>query len=150
MRLGGPGVELLDPHHGQRPGVDRSEAGAAGAGGWPASRSSRRCRASWATFPLHSTTRRTAAGSGTAGSSSTSANEPVASSASGERVAAARSSDLGVITTSGVTGARRTWARSRWKYWAAVDGTRHPQVAPGAQRRNRSMRAEECSGPWPS
>ena len=80
----------------------------------------------------------------------TSAKEPPASSASGDRDAGARSSDLGVMTTNGVVGVRRTWARSRWKYWAAVEGTATRRFPRAHRDRNRSIRADECSGPWPS
>ena len=54
-----------------------------------------------------------------AGSSSTSVKLPAVSAAIGEREDRARSSDFGVITTSGRRTRRFAWARRRWKYCAA-------------------------------
>ena len=68
----------------------------------------------------------------------------------GERAWRARSSDLGVNTMSGLRSGMRTWARSRWKYWAAVVGSVTRRLPRAHRVRNRSMRAEECSGPCPS
>ena len=61
-----------------------------------------------------------------------------------------RSSDFGVITTSGRCLAIRAWRRSRWKYWAGVVGLATRMLPSAAARRKRSRRAEECSGPEPS
>ena len=72
------------------------------------------------------------------------------SSSAVERAAASRSSDLGVITTSGLRLARRAWRRSRWKYWAGVEGYATCMLSSAASSRKRSRRALECSGPWPS
>ena len=41
----------------------------------------------------------------------------------GDRATLARSNDFGVKTTSGLRISRCTCRRSRWKYWAAVEGT---------------------------
>jgi len=67
-----------------------------------------------------------------------------------ERAAASRSSDLGVITTSGLRLARRAWRRSRWKYWAGVVTLAARMLPSAASVRKRSSRALECSGPAPS
>ena len=40
--------------------------------------------------------------------------------------------------------------RSRWKYWAAVEGTATRRLPRAPRARNRSNRDDECSGPWPS
>ncbi len=61
-----------------------------------------------------------------------------------------RSSDFGVITTSGRCLAIRAWRRSRWKYCAGVVGLATRMLPSAAERRKRSRRAEECSGPEPS
>ena len=68
----------------------------------------------------------------------------------GERDALARRSDLGVNTTSGLRTVRRIWRRSRWKNWAAVVALHTWMLSSAARVRNRSMRPDECSGPWPS
>ena len=44
----------------------------------------------------------------------------------------------------------RTWRRSRWKYCAAVVALKTWMLSSAHRVRNRSMRAELCSGPWPS
>jgi hypothetical protein len=85
-----------------------------------------------------------------AGSSSTSSNEPEVSCSTLDRAAFARSSDLGVKMTSGLRMSRRIWRRSRWKYCAAVVALHTWMLSSAAAVRNRSMRAELCSGPWPS
>jgi len=72
------------------------------------------------------------------------------SAAAGERAKGARSNAFGVITTSGRRTGRFAWARSRWKYCAAAVGWATVMFWPAARVRNRSRRAEECSGPWPS
>ena len=43
-----------------------------------------------------------------------------------------------------------TWRRRRWKYCAAVVALQTCMLSSAAAVRNRSMRADECSGPWPS
>ena len=107
--------------------------------------------ASWPTLPDASTTRCTAVGSPVkVGSASTSRNEPVVSSSTFDRAGLARSNDFGVKTTSGLRTARCIWRRSRWKYWAAVVALATWMLSSAQAERNRSMRAEECSGPWPS
>ncbi len=68
----------------------------------------------------------------------------------GDRATLARSSDLGVKTMSGRLGSRRTCDRRRWKYWAAVVGWVTRRFPRAHRVRNRSMRADECSGPCPS
>ena len=42
------------------------------------------------------------------------------------------------------------WRRSTWKYCAAVDGYTTRRLSSAQSVRKRSMRALECSGPWPS
>src|SRR5213078_1199487 len=56
---------------------------------------------------------------------------------------------FGVNNTSGRSSAWRAWRRSKWKYCAGVVqlAIRIFPSAPSA--RKRSMRALECSGPWP-
>ena len=90
------------------------------------------------------------AGSADPGSSSTSWNEPLVRSSIGERAGFARSSDLGVKTTSGLRTSRTICRRSRWKYCAAVVALATWMLSSAHSVRNRSMRAELCSGPWPS
>jgi len=57
---------------------------------------------------------------------------------------------FGVITTSGFAGVCFTCRRSRWKYCAAVVGMATRRFRFAHSVRNRSSRALECSGPWPS
>src|ERR1039458_2612292 len=114
------------------------------AAGSSAAISWRRLTASWAIFPLHKTIRRTVRGSATSASSSTCAKEPVSRSSIGDREACARSIDLGVTTIKGRFGESKACERSKWKYWAEVDGTA-TRMFPRAQReRNRSKREDEC------
>ena len=61
-----------------------------------------------------------------------------------------RSSDFGVMITSGRCLATRAWRRSRWKYWAGVVRLATRMLPSAARIRKRSSRAEECSGPDPS
>ena len=61
-----------------------------------------------------------------------------------------RSSDFGVMITSGRCLATRAWRRSRWKYWAGVVRFATRMLPSAASVRKRSSRAEECSGPEPS
>ena len=49
--------------------------------------------------------------------------EPLASSWIDEAASFLRSSDFGVITTSGLRNGRSIWRRSRWKICAALLGT---------------------------
>ena len=42
------------------------------------------------------------------------------------------------------------WRRNRWNSCAGVDGTATRMLSSAAFCRNRSNRALECSGPWPS
>ena len=116
-------------------------------GAWRLSRSA---MASKATLPEQKIRRRTAAGSVIDGSSSTSWNEPWVRSSIGERVSFIRSGRLGVNCTSGLRTSRRIWRRSRWKYCAAVVALQTWMLSSAARVRKRSMRALECSGPWPS
>ena len=74
----------------------------------------------------------------------------MASSDRGEREAGARNIDFGVMTMSGVLAGRSTWARSRWKYCAAVEGWVTRRLPRAQSDKKRSMRAELCSGPCPS
>ena len=61
-----------------------------------------------------------------------------------------RSSDFGVMITSGRCLAISAWRRSRWKYCAGVDRFATRMLPSAASCRKRSSRAEECSGPEPS
>ena len=94
--------------------------------------------------------RATAAGSLTDRSSSTSWNDPFVSSSTGECACFARSNDFGVNTTSGLRISRRTCRRNRWKYCAGVVALTTWMLSSAHIVRKRSMRADECSGPWPS
>ena len=71
-------------------------------------------------------------------------------SSSGEDASGCRSMLLGVNTTSGLRQCRSACRRSRWKYCAAFDGWQIWKLSRAASCRKRSMRALECSGPWPS
>ena len=71
-------------------------------------------------------------------------------SSTGERAWRARSSDFGVNTISGLRTSRITWRRSTWKYCAAVVQLTTWMLSSAHSVRKRSMRADECSGPWPS
>src|SRR5947209_9668765 len=82
----------------------------------------RRCSDSCAILPEHSTRRLTAPGSAAAASSITDLKDPDSRSPSAERDACARSIDFGVTTTNGRLGVIIACDRSRWKYWADVDG----------------------------
>ena len=53
-------------------------------------------------------------------------------------------------TTIGRALAIWAWRRSRWKYWAAVEGLAMRMLPSAASWMNRSIRALECSGPPPS
>src|SRR5437016_5405041 len=103
--------------------------------------SSRAAMASYATFPEHSTTRRMDEASETEGSSSTSWNDPETNSSTFERDVRARRIDLGVKTIKGLRTSRRTWRRSRWKYWAAVVALATWMLSSAHSVRKRSMRA---------
>ena len=130
----GPRVELLDPHHRDR----RAELVARG----------ERVVADLAGGEHHAAHAPT--GRRRRGSSSVSRNDPASSSSTGERVDLARSSDFGVKTTSGLRTLRRTWRRSRWKNCDACVQLATWMLSSAHRVRNRSMRAELCSGPWPS
>ena len=86
----------------------------------------------------------------TAGSASTSSNEPFVSSSTLERAGFARSSDFGVKTTSGRRTSPCIWRRRRWKNCPAVVALTTWMLSSALSRRKRSMRPELCSGPWPS
>ena len=64
--------------------------------------------------------------------------------------ALSRSIDFGVTTTSGRWPAESAWARSRWKCCAGVEGCATVMLSSAQSCRNRSIRVEEWSGPWPS
>ena len=66
-----------------------------------------------------------------------------------ERVCLRRSPSFGVNTTSGVCRSVYTCRRSRWKNCAAVVALHTWMLSSAADVRKRSMRADECSGPWP-
>ncbi len=111
---------------------------------------SRSAIASHATLPLQNTIWRMASRSVTNGSSTISWNEPCVSSSIGDRVCFIRRPCFGVNRISGVCRSVCTWRRSRWKYWAAVVALQTWMLSSAAAVRKRSMRAELCSGPWPS
>ena len=77
-------------------------------------------------------------------------NSPFASSDRSDAASLARSSDFGVMITSGLRNSRIIWRRSRWKICAAVVGCAICMLLSAASCRKRSMRADECSGPCPS
>ena len=116
-----PRVELLDPDYGDMgSGVTELIAPADGIEGH---------------LPEQSTTRLTPARSSpseAAGSSTTSSKEPDVKAAIGERAWRARRRDFGVNTMSGLRSGTRTWARSTWKYSAAVVGLQ-PEIPPGTE-----------------
>ncbi len=58
--------------------------------------------------------------------------------------------DFGVKTTRGLRTSRSAWRRSRWKNCAGVVGIATVMLSRADCSRNRSIRALECSGPWPS
>ena len=79
---------------------------------------------------------------------------PVANSCSVETARGWRSRLLGVKTISGLRMPRRSvppyiWRRSRWKYCAGVVQLHTCMLFSAHSVRKRSMRALECSGPWP-
>src|SRR5580658_874241 len=92
----------------------------------------------------------TVEGSSIDGSSITCWKEPDSNSAKVERDAWARSIDLGVTTTSGRFGSDSACERNRWKYCADVEGIVTRRLPRAESDRNRSKRADECSGPCPS
>ena len=61
-----------------------------------------------------------------------------------------RSMLFGVKITRGLRQDRSACRRSKWKYWAAVEGWHIWKLSRAANCRKRSMRALECSGPCPS
>ena len=92
----------------------------------------------------------TASGSVTAGSASTGCHRSSVKSAGWLTAALFRSIDFGVMMITG----RCIWPsaclRSRWKWLAGVDGWQTAMASSAASCRNRSIRAEEWSGPCPS
>ena len=110
----------------------------------------RRCSASWAIFPLHRTMRRTVAGSATSGSSSTWANDPASSSSIGEREAVGPQHRLGRHHDQGALRAcSRACERSRWKYWADVEGMATRMLPAGAEREEPLEAGGRVLGPLP-
>ena len=99
-------------------------------------------------MPEQSTTR--VVSSGSASSAITGRNRPATRSSSGEVACGWRSRLFGDITTSGLRQGERTCRRSAWKYWAGVVRFTTRQLSSTESSRNRSSRAEECSGPCPS
>ena len=77
-------------------------------------------------------------------------NVPEVKSAGCEAASLRLSIDFGVNTTSGRWTSPSECLRSRWKYDAGVDGWATSMASSAHIWRNRSMRAEEWSGPWPS
>src|ERR1700688_4116069 len=85
---------------------------------WPLRRSRSR-RSSWAILPVQSSTRWA---SSTSRSGTTLRKWSRLKSSIGDEESRWRSMLLGVNTTSGLRQTDSAWRRSRWKYWAAVDG----------------------------
>ena len=77
-------------------------------------------------------------------------NVPLVNSAIGEVASLFRSSDLGVMITSGLRRLRIICRRSRWKIWLAVVGWQTCMLVSADSCMKRSRRAELCSGPCPS
>ena len=77
-------------------------------------------------------------------------NVPSVKSSGCEAASLRLSIDFGVKTISGRCSSPSECRRSRWKYDAGVDGCATTNASSAAIVRNRSMRAEEWSGPWPS
>jgi hypothetical protein len=75
---------------------------------------------------------------------------PSESSSSDDTASLFRSSDFGVIRISGFLNWRIIWRRSAWKICAGVVGCSTCMLFSAQSCRKRSMRADECSGPWPS
>ncbi len=61
-----------------------------------------------------------------------------------------RSIDFGVATINGRCALPRQWWRSRWNQLAGVLGWATVNASSPASCSQRSIRAEEWSGPWPS
>ena len=101
-------------------------------------------------MPEHSSTFSTAAGSVIVGSASTGCQVPEVKSSGIETASLLRSIDFGVATITGRCRSFSAWRRSRWKWLAGVDGCATTKASSAASSRNRSIRAEEWSGPWPS
>src|SRR5256886_8845124 len=93
--------------------------------------------------------RRRTASRGAAASSSTGWNRPLARSSSRELACGSRKRLFGVNSTSGRSSEWRAWRRSKWKYWAGVVQLAMRMFPSAPSARKRSMRALECSGPWP-
>ena len=77
-------------------------------------------------------------------------NSPLVNSDSGEAASLLRSSDFGVMMTSGLRNMRTICRRSTWKIWLAVVGCTTCMLLSADSCMKRSRRADECSGPWPS
>ncbi len=88
------------------------------------------------------------------GSASSSAikgrNDPSVKSGGCDAASLRLSIDLGVNTISGLCSSPSEWRRSRWKYDAGVEGCATTNASSAHIVRNRSIRAEEWSGPCPS
>ena len=61
-----------------------------------------------------------------------------------------RSRLLGDMMTRGFRHTAVTWRRSTWNIWAGVVRLQTCMLSSAHSCRNRSSRALECSGPWPS
>ena len=77
-------------------------------------------------------------------------NSPEVKSSGCEAASLRLSIDFGVNTMSGRCSSPSECCRSRWKYDAGVDGCETTNASSAAMARNRSIRAEEWSGPCPS
>ena len=77
-------------------------------------------------------------------------NVPSVKSAGCDAASLRLSIDFGVNTTIGRCSSPRECCRSRWKYDAGVDGWATTNASSAHIVSQRSIRAEEWSGPWPS
>ena len=77
-------------------------------------------------------------------------NSPSVKSDGCEAASLRLSIDFGVKTIIGRWSSPSECCRSRWKYDAGVDGCATTNASSAHIARNRSIRAEEWSGPWPS
>ena len=77
-------------------------------------------------------------------------NVPSVKSAGWDAASLRLSIDFGVNTTIGRCSSPRECWRSRWKYDAGVDGWATTNASSAHIVSQRSIRADEWSGPWPS
>ncbi len=101
-------------------------------------------------MPEHSSTDLRPLGVAMAASASTGRQLPSVKSAGWQTATLLRSIDFGVITISGRCISPSACWRSMWKWLAGVDGWQTVIASSAASCSQRSIRAEEWSGPWPS